>query len=444
MYRTNPHERLYICPQCASPERAPLQGGPVVCARCRTPYTLPDRSAVLAAPPPQRPSNDPARLAHLRVQDGRPRIPPPTLIAVLGGNDIQPGRESEAIAIWQSLRARAQHGDVAASEDLTLLTLMIAQCDAMKAQAELTEALSESALDAAVLPRHRQEQLGRLCRVAVARGERARAGGLLGLMVPAATELETDSEFRVSTAFVAAMDRDGARILDALGPQKDAVPIADSMDELASVIRAHGYELMGNAAAASQILRELPNTRTLAAVQERYPSLGLCAQSSHAFVQATSQAAAQHAAASAGGVSLLIGGILALIGLIELAVGVGIAVFADADGLVAGAINGLVGLVMIVIGVVLVLRGRAKGRRAGWLRLHGLSLGARIVNATMTGTRINDVPIFRFMLHVAGPQGPYQAAFDKLVPEHQVAMLLGRDVRVRANPTQLTEVILEE
>ena len=69
---------------------------------------------------------------------------------------------------------------------------------------------------------------------------------------------------------------------------------------------------------------------------------------------------------------------------------------------------------------------------------------ARIVNAELTGTRINNVPVLRFVLQVAGPRGPYAASFTKLVPEHQVAMLMGREVRVRANPAKLDEVVLED
>src|SRR4051812_12325054 len=104
MYRSMPNGRPYVCPRCAAIELAPMHGGSVVCTRCRAPTTLPDRSAPLSyAGTPPLPSNDPHRLAQLRVQDGRPRMPTPTLLAVLGGPSIQPGRENEAIAIWQSL-----------------------------------------------------------------------------------------------------------------------------------------------------------------------------------------------------------------------------------------------------------------------------------------------------------------------------------------------------
>jgi hypothetical protein len=99
---------------------------------------------------------------------------------------------------------------------------------------------------------------------------------------------------------------------------------------------------------------------------------------------------------------------------------------------------------MLVGGIVYIARGRSRAKRARWLRAYGLSLTARIVSATPTGTRINRVPECRLSLQVAGPQGPYTASVDKLVPEHQLAQLIGGNVRVRADPGNLQEVILED
>lgn len=444
MYRSMPQGRPFVCPRCAAVEFAPAHGGSVRCTRCGTTATLPDRSAVLgAASPPPPPSNDPQRLAALRAQDGRPRMPSPTLLAVLGGPSIQTGREQEALVIWQNLRARTAQNDLAAGEDLALLTLMLAQHDFTQAQGELPQALTESALDVLVLPRHRQEMLGRLCRIAASRGDRQRALGLAAMMEPHATELDTDSEYRIALAVLAAIDRDGGRMLHVLGPQKDAVPIADSLDELASVFRAHAYELVGNVPAAAQILKELSSPQSLAQVRARYPAMQLCAQSGGAYTAAENQASAQRAAASAGAIGALVGGILAFVGVLEIVVGLGVGLAAS-DGLIGGAINGVIGLVLLVVGVMLVVRARAKGKRAAWLRLYGLSLGARVVGASRTGTKINNVPLMRFQLQVAGPQGPYAATFEKLVPEYEVPMLMGRELRVRADPRALTEVILEE
>lgn len=432
-YRTANLDRSYVCPGCGSPERALLHGGQVACSRCHAPHMLPDRSALPVSPSAlQVLPDDPARIQYLRAQDGRPRQVPPTLQAVLGGMNVQPGREQEAIAIWQSLRARSQQGDVSASEDLTTLTLLIGQMPVMKAQPQLCEALSESAVDAAVLPRHRQEQLGRLVRTAIGNGDRTRAQQYLAWMASGAPELDMDSEARVSAAVVATLDGDGRRALALLGPRKDAIPIADSMDPLASVFRANAYEMLGDPATAAQILRELPDPQLLGLVRGQFPALQLCTQSGQVYAAATTQEAARRAASSAGNIGTILGGSLALAGLMQLPF-VGMS-----------AANLVIGAALLIIGLVMVARARTKGKHAAWLRTNGLPLTGRIINAQPTGTRINSVPVYRFALQMAGPQGPYAAMFEKLVPEHQVALLIGGEVRVRANPNNLQEVIPED
>jgi hypothetical protein len=442
-YRSPGDQRSYVCPGCNTPQSGPAQGGPVTCPQCRAPFNLPDRSGMLANPGfVPMPQDDPGRIQQLRIQDGRPRTASATLLTVLGGPSIQPGREQEAIMIWQSLRARSSQGDVAASEDLATLTLLLIQVPMVQQQVQMQQALSESTYDAAVLPRHKIEQLGRLARLAVHVGDRAGAQRYLSWMMPNAPELDADSEFRVSSAVLATMDRDANRVLTLLGPQKDALPIVDSMDPMASVFRANAYELLGNPAAAAQILGELPDPRMLDLVRGRFPQMNLCAQSGAAYSTATAQQGAKRAAASAGGVGCMIGAILMLVSLVE--IGVGVAIGLASDDWTTGAINGGIGVVLLGVGLTVFLVARAKGKRAAWLRVNGVPLQARIVNASLTGTRINNVPVFQFALQVEGPHGPYAASFRKLVPEHQVAMLMGQTVRVRANPTKLDEVILEE
>ena len=228
-YRDATAERHYVCPGCSTAQRGPAQGGQVACPQCRAPFALPDRSALLAsAAQVPMPYDDPGRIQQLRVQDGRPRVAAPTLEAVLGGQGVQPGREQEAVMIWQSLRMRASQGDVAASEDLATLTLLLSQLPMVEQQPMMTEALSESTFDAGVLPRHKMEQLGRLARRAAAAGDRARAERYLSWMSPSAPELDADSEFRVSSAVVATLARDGQRVLALLGPQKDAIPMSST------------------------------------------------------------------------------------------------------------------------------------------------------------------------------------------------------------------------
>lgn len=442
-YRSPGDQRLYVCPGCSMPQAGPPQGGQVSCPQCRAPFALPPRPALPQSPGPlPMPQDDPGRIQQLRIQDGRPRVASPALAAILGGQGIQPGREQEAMMVWQSLRARSAQGDVAASEDMATLTLLLIQQPMTQQQPQLQTALRESTYDAAVLPRHKLEQLGGLARGAIAAGDRASAQKWLSWMMPNAPELDADSEYRVSSAVAATMDRDYNRVLALLGPAKDAIPIVDSMDPMASVFRANAYEMMGNVAMATQILGELPDPQMLTLVRGRFAQLNVCPQSGTQFTAVAAQAGAQRAAKSAGGVGCMVGAILMLVALVE--IGVGVTIGLSTGDWTNGAVNGGIGFALLCVGLVVFIRARAKGKRAAWLRVNGLRLQARITNAAMTGTRINNVPIFEFALQVAGPHGPYAASFRKLVPEHQVAMLMGQTVNVRANPAKLDEVILEE
>jgi hypothetical protein len=67
-----------------------------------------------------------------------------------------------------------------------------------------------------------------------------------------------------------------------------------------------------------------------------------------------------------------------------------------------------------------------------------------VVEASPTGTEVNDVPEHRLTLRVTGPQGPYTATVKRVLPEHLIAMMLGQEVAVRVHPQSLSEVILEE
>lgn len=437
--------RLYLCPGCSTPQPAPPQGGQVVCAQCRAPFVLPDRGAAFVgdAPGPLRvPRNDPERLQALRVQDGRPRTTSPALQSVLGGPGVQPGREQEALAIWQSLRARSTQGDVAASEDLATLTLLLVS--PAHVPEPLLEALSESTVDAAALPRHKVEQLGRLARRAVAAGNRAKAARLLSMMPVDPPDIDSDSEYRLSCAVLATLDGDAQRVLALLGPRKDAVPLVDTMDPLASVFRANAFERLGDGAQAAQVLTELPAPEVLDAVRARFPALPLCAQTGARFKETAAQQGAQRASSSAGRVGTMVGGVLLAVGVVEVVVAVSVGAATGGVTNPAVLVNGLVGVGLAIAGAKVALGARAAGQRAAWLRVNGIPLRARIVGLEPTGTRINNVPMVRFRLQVAGPRGPYEASFKRLVQPFEAGQLIGQEVRVRANPQKLDELVLEE
>jgi hypothetical protein len=141
------------------------------------------------------------------------------------------------------------------------------------------------------------------------------------------------------------------------------------------------------------------------------------------------------AASSAGSLGLTIGTIFALTGLTLLIAGI-----VDYDG---PAVL-IIGTIMSTVGVVGIIRARGRAKHVAWLRANGLSLTARIMSAGKTGTSVNDVPEHQFTVQVAGPHGHYSATFRKLVPEHQAAALIGGEIRVRANPSKLEELIPED
>jgi hypothetical protein len=444
-YRAATPDRLYVCPRCSAPDRAPLQGGEVTCSRCHSPHTLPDRTALPANPGAlDMPPDDPARIQQLRAQDGRPRQVPATLLAVLGAPSILPGREQESVAIWQSLRTRSAQGDVTASEDLSMLTLLMVQSPVAKDSPDLADALSESAFDAAVLPRHKQEQLGVLLRAAVARGDRTGAQRYLSWMTPGAPDLETDSELRVSAAMLATLDRDGRRVLALLGPRKSAIPIDDSLDDLASVLRANAFELLGDRERAADTLRELQSSQDLARVSARYAALQLCAQAGQAYTASTTEESVKRVAANVNSTSFAGGGlgiVFAVLGLGCLGVGVAMT---QSDSPFEAIISFATGALFTVGGTMGFVHARKKAKRAVWLRRNGLSLTARILGADKTGMEVGDTPVYSFVVEVAGPEGSYQASFSKLVPEHKVPVMLGTEVRVYADPDNLREIIVDE
>jgi hypothetical protein len=439
-------DRACVCPWCLAAHRAPGGGGNVTCSKCGATFVVPGRHEWRARPlDVPMPRSDAARLAELRAQDGRPRVGSDALKSVLGGPGVQAGREQEALLIWQSLRARAEQRDVAAGEDLSVLTILLFHHPFVSARPNLSEGLAECAFDAVVLPRHKQEQLGLLVRAAAGRGDLARAQRYLSWMAIDAPDLEADSDHRICAAVIATLDRDPHRVLALLGPQKDAVPIADSTDPLASVFRAHAFELLGDVARAQAALGELPDAGLFERTRQRFPALALCAQSGSAYAARVQHEGARRAEKSAG----FIGRSIAPWMIFSGAISAGATLFTrgwgrwDFDQVVGALMGGGLGLVFIVIGVVLLVRGRSAGKRAAALWTHGLALSGRVVGARTTGTKINDVPLCELTLQIAGPRGPYQTAVRRLVPEYELPAMLGREVRVRADPAKLDEVVLE-
>jgi DNA-directed RNA polymerase subunit RPC12/RpoP len=438
-------ERLYLCAGCSTPQRAPYRGGAVVCPGCGARSVLPDRGAEQGSnEPPPVPALDEPRRERLYAQRGRPRRVTPALQSLLGGHAIFPGREAEALAIWQSLRARAASGDVAASEDMASLALLLAQHPETAHQAELITALTESSLDAAVLPRHKQEQLSRLCRRAVLAGDRPRALTMLRAMDAASSDLASDSDYRLAAAVVAASVRDGSRMLALLGARKDAVPIDDSWEALATVLRAHAQELLGNASEAVRVLRELRDPSLLDAARAAYQPLGLCERSAEVYLASLEAEGAARAAKIAGGLAGGLSWALFAVGAMLLAAGCVVAPLPETDSAIVGFGSMAVGGLFFLGGVAARLIAFRRSRRAAWLRLNGRRLPAVFVEARATGMLINRVRVYQLVLEVRDQAGPYTTTLTRPLLEHEIAGLLGKPVFARVHPSDPFELVIEE
>jgi hypothetical protein len=448
--------RWFLCTACHNPSRGPLQGGSGACEQCRAPNALRDRSWITThQKAPSQEMNAPARIQALRVQDGRPTQVPPGVQALLGGTSVMPGRQQEAIIGFQMIRQRAASQDIGAGEELTILTQVLVQDRSIGDRPNFEQALAESALDAVVLPRHRQTLLGRLCRSAVRGGRLEEGKAWLWMMDACAQDLESDSEYRLGAAFVATAERNAQHVVFLVGSRKDEIPIHDSMDPMASVLRANAFEMLGNVQQASNVLAsELADAhRSFQAIAQFNAALNLCPVSGAAFRAQAAQAGAMRVQAQSGGSA---GTILRWTGLGVAGMGVFVTLIllvtsAGAGGgfallsMMAGAVPTL--LVTGAVGVGLYFWGKKMeeaAKRAAYIRMHGTEATAVVQNATHTGLRVNHVPQMMLHLLVRPPNGPPFAATTKLlIPDHQIGQMMGKELPVRFDPQNPTEVVLE-
>ena len=80
--------------------------------------------AAHAAPP----LSEPERLARLRAQDGRPMLPPSSLLPLMPNGQLEAWKVNEAIAIWQNTRRELRTStNFEAAERLLFLTIVLSQ-----------------------------------------------------------------------------------------------------------------------------------------------------------------------------------------------------------------------------------------------------------------------------------------------------------------------------
>jgi hypothetical protein len=226
------------------------------------------------------------RFRRLREQGHRPLVPPPSL-AYLGVVDgwLPPANIPQGFAEFQRARYEvAAGGSFGAAERLYFLAIVLYEHLAHERKDAEVRALLETARDVLTDPLHRQVIHGMLARNAARVGDRVAADGWLQLLTPHATDLQMDTAYRFTRAYLSTREGDLATVLRVLGTRVDDVPISETYVEVCAVLRANALEQTGDELTAVQQLAYVAAARAdgaerLAYLVAKAPELALCPRS---------------------------------------------------------------------------------------------------------------------------------------------------------------------
>jgi hypothetical protein len=452
--------RVAACDRCGGPCEVNVAGGSFACRFCNAHNQLALRDETLLAPPAYAPVSEQERLTRLRMQDGKPLEPPSSIQHLFEGGRLPEWKMNEAVAIWNSTRQelRQARGNFDAAERLVFMTMMLSQ--SLPSGEKLRErSLLEGCLDAVSLPRHRQIMRGFLARAAVRAGDVQAAEAWLAPCDARADDLQMDSAYRFSRAFIDTARGDFPRVLEVLGPGQNDVPIDDAADDVCTVLRANAWEKLGRVDQAVSLLRERmvsgggSGRELIGRVVEAYAGWQLAAlsypQASAGHAQVAGRAAAKRASGGIHrvfiplGALCIVGGLVAFVvmtlgieDVVDMGTGYDRTSALQGFGILGGTLAFL-GVIFLGIGLVM----RKSAQRAAWLRVHGLAATAEIQGTAPTGLTINGVPQMEITLLVRLPgRAPYQAYAKALMSG---AMPSGGTVSLRVHPNDPNEVLIE-
>lgn len=278
--------RVLLCPRCGAPVHVSAVGGSFTCEYCRSLIVVQPRSEPAATG--QAVAED-QRIRELVRQmgahaDASQNWPPDFAeVARVGATDQN---LAHVLAMWQSYCDRAKAGDPAAGEFAVMLTAPLSNYFGLHAQDERRRALFESTLEALPSPAHQEVMRCRLSRAALKAGEVDAARAWLASCDPAPLDLDADSEYRVSAAFVATFDHDFDRVLTLVGHAHGSIPVSVSSRALVVMLRANAFEKSGRLDEAVAALLDLARhsegnlaERSYAAIMTANSWLDLCSQS---------------------------------------------------------------------------------------------------------------------------------------------------------------------
>lgn len=384
-----------------------------------------------------------ARFERLRAQDGKPLLPPPNLQHLTANGGLDPAKVQAATALWQSALAQMQQAPSFPGEETLFWTsFLLARHYAEHTTRDQANALLEQSLPHLRDPRHRQLTIGMLARNKAVLSDHAGAAALLSQLQQDSEDLQIDTNYRFSVAYVALMRDDAQTALQVLGWNVDDVPISDAYDLVCGVLRAHAHERDGRVdVATEQLFRLAPSgsgAQTIAEIARANPSFQLCPQARAAHSQRIQQFA-QNTVVTRSGISVGPLVLLPIVGV--LVIGGGQALVQSMDLPWGDTLFGvlLAGFIMVSIGLSLrmVLRPSMQRKK---LSQNGVRGTGQLLAIQQTGTRVNDQPMIRFQIMVELPdRAPYIAIHNEVVPMIRLPQLVpGSNVPVLVDPTTPT------
>jgi hypothetical protein len=278
--------RILTCPQCGAPIQLARQGGQIQCTYCHAPLTVAardDRSLQQGGPSLLTEAERYQGLWAQAASFGAKMLPP-EMQAVLAGGALTPDRVGAALGIWRTYCQRASAGDFAAGDFAVLITGSLSSYFAVVARdPQRQRALFESTLDSLRDPSQKQVIRCNLARSSARAGDMQSAQTWFAACDPSPADLQADTAYRVTYAYLATSHGDYRNVLAALGPAPNSVPVALPSRLQIGVLRANAIERSGDVGTAiAQLVAEanaLPGGReAIPGIVEASPQLQLCPQ----------------------------------------------------------------------------------------------------------------------------------------------------------------------
>ncbi|MBI4951838.1 MAG: hypothetical protein HY908_07370 [Myxococcales bacterium] len=451
--------RMLLCGRCGAPLDAPPAGGDATCPYCHTRQQLRQRDESRERAAARQVMGEPERFERLRSQDGKPLIPPQSLMPYLAGGALAPAYAPQALAEWQQARLELASGAPYPTEErFYFLTLLVSQ-HFMEQQDELRQrGMLETALELVTAPRHKQVLRCMLARSAARAGDLEAAEEWLEPCNPWSDDLHMDTAYRFARGYLATVRQDWQGVLQALGSRIGDVPIADSQDHVCALVRANALERMGRGQEAVGQLRQMMTSPDAVAAFDRmraaHATLDLCPQSYAEARAMLAPALVRRPTPGATGcgvyVFLVLGVVFLVVAGLALAVRQGwlsvsgIPVLGLMPGMaleILAGVLGFNGLIFTTLAVVFMITGARKRR----LRETGLPGRAQLLSVEGTGVLVNGQPMlaFELVVTVAG-QAPYPIRHREVIPALALSRLApGSSVAVKVDPKDPSRLMID-